>query len=406
MKVCIINPNYSTYVDQFYSENPHLQTESYDNQLKALEADGFGWNGVWAQPLATYGYETITIYPNVSFLQQAWSKENLGKIIQGDDIVTEQIRKHKTEIYFSADVSNYGSDFIKRKLSDQPIKFFLANVCSPYYQIENLKQFDLIFTCLRHQRILFEENGLMAAELQHAFNGQIAETVKKTVAPHSNNISFIGGFLKGKILHNEREKLITELINEFNLKLYSEIYYSGKLNDRIISLVKQVAYSSRKILNGLSIDDSVIRKIPVVGKSVEWKEIPRLNYNRFLKSHSLPPVYGIEMFKVLAESFATINIHAGIAQDEASNVRLFEATGSGACLVTDWKNNLGEFFEVGKEVLAYKSIEECKEIIHWLYANPVKRDEIAKAAQERVLRDHTFFNRAILFDNAIKRLKK
>ena len=40
-------------------------------------------------------------------------------------------------------------------------------------------------------------------------------------------------------------------------------------------------------------------------------------------------------------------------------MRLFEATGSGACLVTDWKENLGELFEPDVEVVTYRSVAEC-----------------------------------------------
>ena len=41
--------------------------------------------------------------------------------------------------------------------------------------------------------------------------------------------------------------------------------------------------------------------------------------------------------------------------------RLFEATGVGTLLVTDWKKNLHEMFEPGKEVIVYHSPEECAE---------------------------------------------
>ena len=46
-----------------------------------------------------------------------------------------------------------------------------------------------------------------------------------------------------------------------------------------------------------------------------------------------------------------------MAKSYANNMRLYEATGVGALLVTDWKENLGEMFEPGKEVVAYRSPE-------------------------------------------------
>jgi spore maturation protein CgeB len=37
----------------------------------------------------------------------------------------------------------------------------------------------------------------------------------------------------------------------------------------------------------------------------------------------------------------------------------------GSLLVTDWKKNLHEMFEPGKEVVAYRSAEECAEMVQY-----------------------------------------
>ena len=41
-------------------------------------------------------------------------------------------------------------------------------------------------------------------------------------------------------------------------------------------------------------------------------------------------------------------------EDNATNMRLFEATGCGAMLITDAKQNLGDLFSVGVEIVAYR----------------------------------------------------
>ena len=55
----------------------------------------------------------------------------------------------------------------------------------------------------------------------------------------------------------------------------------------------------------------------------------------------------------------TLNHHIDVAEAYAGNLRLFEATGVGTLLVTDWKKNLHEMFEAGKEVVTYRTPEEC-----------------------------------------------
>jgi len=74
-------------------------------------------------------------------------------------------------------------------------------------------------------------------------------------------------------------------------------------------------------------------------------------------------------------------------------MRLFEATGVGTLLITDWKMNLHDMFELGKEVVAYRSPEECIKLVQYYLEHDREREAIARAGQERTLREHTFYHR-------------
>ena len=82
-------------------------------------------------------------------------------------------------------------------------------------------------------------------------------------------------------------------------------------------------------------------------------------------------------------------------------MRLFEATGVGSCLVTDWKPNISEFFEPDKEVVVYKSPAECLEKINYLLNNENKRKEIARAGQKKTVETYSFEKRIRDFANAV-----
>ena len=71
-------------------------------------------------------------------------------------------------------------------------------------------------------------------------------------------------------------------------------------------------------------------------------------------------------------------------------MRLFEATGAGSLLITDRKSNLGEYFEIGTEVLAYETFDEAADLVKWSLANEDKSSDIAIAGQKRTLKDHTY----------------
>ena len=86
----------------------------------------------------------------------------------------------------------------------------------------------------------------------------------------------------------------------------------------------------------------------------------------------------------------TPNHIVNVAGEYANNLRLFEATGVGTLLLTDWKSNLSDLFHVGSEVIAYRNPEECSDLIRYYLSHEKERDAIARAGQQRTLRDHTY----------------
>jgi hypothetical protein len=100
--------------------------------------------------------------------------------------------------------------------------------------------------------------------------------------------------------------------------------------------------------------------------------------------------WGLDMYRTLGESRITINRHIDVAERYANNMRLYEATGMGAMLLTDAKDNLGELFEVGREVVAYGSADEAVELVRYYAEHDEERERIAQAGQARTLREHTY----------------
>jgi hypothetical protein len=59
------------------------------------------------------------------------------------------------------------------------------------------------------------------------------------------------------------------------------------------------------------------------------------------------------MYKILGRSRIVLN-HRGDIAPFANNLRLYEATGMGALLITDWKKNLHEMLEPVKSEALWK----------------------------------------------------
>jgi spore maturation protein CgeB len=77
--------------------------------------------------------------------------------------------------------------------------------------------------------------------------------------------------------------------------------------------------------------------------------------------------------------------------------RVFEAAGTGACIVTDAWEGLDAFLEPGREVLVARDAEEVARVVRDL--DPIRAREIGAAARSRVLAHHTYVHRAKLVDS-------
>jgi spore maturation protein CgeB len=89
-------------------------------------------------------------------------------------------------------------------------------------------------------------------------------------------------------------------------------------------------------------------------------------------------------------------MHIGVAGNFAGNMRLFEATGVGSCLLTDNKKNIDDLFDINKEVVVYNNPKDCIEKAKWLLKNESERKKIADAGQQKTLKMHTVENRCKL----------
>jgi spore maturation protein CgeB len=105
-------------------------------------------------------------------------------------------------------------------------------------------------------------------------------------------------------------------------------------------------------------------------------------------------VWGADMYQVLRRSRITLNSHIDLAGREAGNMRLFEATGVGAFLLTDFKDNLDTLFAPDQEVAVWRSVDDCLDVIGRMIGDDSGRAAIARAGQARTLAQHTYRHRA------------
>jgi hypothetical protein len=105
-------------------------------------------------------------------------------------------------------------------------------------------------------------------------------------------------------------------------------------------------------------------------------------------------VWGMDMYQALRRSKITLNSHIDMAGREAGNMRLFEATGVGTLLLTDFKDNLHTLFAPDREVAVWRTIDDCLATIDRTLRDDAGRAAIAHAGQARTMAQHTYRHRA------------
>jgi len=87
------------------------------------------------------------------------------------------------------------------------------------------------------------------------------------------------------------------------------------------------------------------------------------------------------------------NVHHSQTRLGGINTRTFEILAAGGFELVDQVPGLAEHFEVGREIVAYASPAEFRELTEYYLSHPSERAAIAERGRSRVRRDHTYEKR-------------
>jgi len=381
MKFVIINTDYPDFIGWLYAQHPELERESYDRQMQVRAESLFGVADFYSSNLRKLGHEVCDLHVNNEWLQRQWAKEHgihggasvfsgrsvratlqrvrrwigrtplrfLKPVVRSvlgsshekqswfNEILAAQIRHHKPDVILNQAMDGVCSQFLREMKSHA--RFLVGQIASPLPRNEDFRVYDLIISSLPNYVEYFCRMGVRAELHRFAFEPRIINRLKNQ--RNKIEVSFAGSLSSH---HKERIHLLEYLCGQLDM----EVWGQG--------------------MDGLTENSPVRRQ----HKGVAW---------------------GIEMYQILHQSKVTLNHHIGIAESWANNMRLFEATGVGTLLITDWKTNLEEMFKIDREVVAYRTPQECAEKIRYYLQREDERQSIAKAGQKRTLEEHTYDRR-------------
>jgi len=382
MRFLVLNADYPDFLRWLYQEHPGLEAQTYEEQLKVRIRSLYGVADFYSSNLRALGHEAHDLYANNEALQQSWAHKGcravhqsgligqwIGSLLKGIkgiarrtqagrlkpyiaararwlkqahdpclDILKAQIKHYKPDVVLNQAVDSIPGRFMKEL---KPYIRFLVgqHAATPLREDEDLSGYDLMISSFPATVDSWQQQGLRAQLCRLGFEPRVLSLIENPGKKW--DISFIGSFFS---VHSSRVRWLEALCRHFpQLKAWA----------------------------------------PSIGD---------LSPTSPIREHYAGQAWGRQMYQILASSKLTLNHHGNVAP-YANNMRLFEATGVGTCLLTDWKANLGDMFTSGREVIAYRNAEECVELIERYLQHDAEREAIARAGQARTLREHTYYHR-------------
>ena len=366
---------YPEFAERFLSRVPNVRDLSYDELYARLTAARFAESDYHARHMRSLGHVAQNCFLSLEPLQRRWAAEhgvNYRDRHWLADIAVEQVRAFQPDVLFLDDLYVLDRSLrsrLRRACAHRPL--VIGWRAAPTDEFEGFDDLDLVLTSIRGMADAFRRAGVKAAVLHHGFETSVLE---EFVPPPVRDIefSFAGGLGS---LHPERATMVTEMLARTPLQIWGA-NRQVRFKDRLRWLASRVG-------------------MPLKTK-YRMRTLPLAYPGRI---H--PAAFGLDYYDVLARSKIVLNRHIGCAGNDASNMRMFEATGMGACLLTDNKRNLAELFEPGVEVVTYDSVDDAIEKVDWLLEHDAEREAIAAAGQRRTLEDHSFAARVKTLEGII-----
>lgn len=371
MKVLMLWSYYPVYLQYFYSKYRDIKNESFCRHREYIVNDHFGWPSDLSEYLNRVGINAEFIIKNDKELQLKWAKEEGFSQFSDSDweekIAAKQIKKHKPDILLIPNPGNETSKILNdTKNYYKKLCFYLGHGMIGK-KLEHAA--DLLISVERQLILKDRPSCDKLITIRTGFNREILKKIN--IDKSNDSIVFIGSVTPE---HTERANILAYLIKKgINIKVYG-----------VLSEINKSIYLK-------SIYGDFIKRLAVkkgINKVKFMLDLEKFNENiNIIKKVYRGPIFGLDYYRMLANSKISLNIHIDLAKNFAGNMRMFETTGVGTCLVTDKKTNVGSLFETGKEILTFSSKDELCGILSDIQTD-TKIDKVATAGQLKTLGEY------------------
>ena len=336
------------YLDAFYRQNPHLVAASHRQQVAALVNGGFSECHLLSRHLGRLGWTTADVVANDPISQVAWAREQgfQGAAAAKDctDITRRQIAAFRPTIAYTNDAATLSSAFF-RSVPERPA-LVAAWRGFPVPQDLDLSAFDVILTSF--DRIFAEARAAGTRKVLRFWPGFPGDSPALAAPRELTRDVVLSGTLTR--YHRRRARAI-EILARASLDPATRFGFDLFMPDAaaLTAVARRMNHGAR---------------------------------------------WGHDMTRLFRSARIVVNVDVDAFGAQPPNMRLIEATGAGAFLLTPAHPRLAEFFEPGVEIETFADERELIAKIGYFLAHPEVREVIAARGQRRCLREHSIAQRA------------
>lgn len=392
MKVAIISTCYLKQINSLYQKYSHLENLNNEAELESLLNYSASQFYYWKQYLKESGVDIEIFCQDLTWINQKWAREQKIlplKNISDDELFLHRIKLFRPDILFVFS-PNYYSDQLKRIRSEVPsIKKIVSWYgASQGDERKTFQSYDLTLTNSKVLRQNLHSIGMKAEILQHSFEpnsyNEILKSRKNLHPKRKNKLIFTGTIGFQNPDHLLRTTYLEQLAQSVDIDLFSDdIPYQRTKKQNLLETRFKISSLLSAKLGKLTPN-----RIKFWGISKNQPEFPKSS-TKFLAKSLKSAVYGKDMLEELLQYQICFNFHNNATGDSACNMRLFEATGMGCCLLTDHKSDIDSLFVPDAEIVTYNNSDEAISKATYLLNNPKVARKIALAGQKKTLTEYT-----------------
>ncbi len=397
----------------FYKKQ-HLDQLLYKQAIDAFRQQGFLYPSGFQNAMAKFGNEVFEALVDFEPLQQQWMREqnatNKHISFSQENMFIRQIRAVKPDVIYFQEI-----DVVSRSLRVRLremfsyLKIITAFKGFPPPVFGGYSDLDFVFVSYPYFQEQWQKVGVATHFLPHCFDPGTAPLPSTS---KQYDFTFLGSSGYGNSQQEGRYRDLQRLLESTNLQIWSlepEVSRSKQymrwlaLSTMSILPRSLLLYTHHQAEKASTNVAKLLRDALLVqGKSMkpdEWylKERP---LRELFPDRAHSPLGGRAYLDILGQSRVTLNRHTD-KRGEDGNIRTFEATGMGACLLTDERPQLSQLFEPDREIVTYRTIDDCLAKLDYLLRNPIEREAIAARAQARVKQEHTTPHRCTVIHEVV-----